>query len=82
MTFTGGLWVSVRAARFPHNRAAERGIELFAQATDGGQALDAVARVCPDGILLDINLPGPDGFTDRPSRVDIAREALRQGASP
>jgi CheY-like chemotaxis protein len=42
---------------------AERGIELFAQATDGGQALDAVARVCPDGILLDINLPGPDGFT-------------------
>jgi len=42
---------------------AERGLDLFAQAADGGQALDAVATVCPDGILLDINLPGPDGFT-------------------
>jgi CheY-like chemotaxis protein len=41
---------------------AERGIELLAQAEDAIQALDAAARRCPDGILLDINLPGPDGF--------------------
>jgi two-component system, chemotaxis family, protein-glutamate methylesterase/glutaminase len=41
---------------------AERGIELLAQAADGDQALNAAARVCPDGILLDINLPGTDGF--------------------
>ncbi len=42
---------------------AERGIELLAAAEDGDQALDAAARVRPDGILLDINLPGRDGFT-------------------
>jgi CheY-like chemotaxis protein len=42
---------------------AERGIELTALATDGQQALEAAAVGCPDGILLDINLPGTDGFT-------------------
>jgi CheY-like chemotaxis protein len=42
---------------------AERGLELFGLAADGSQALAATAQVCPDGILLDINLPGPDGFT-------------------
>ena len=42
---------------------AERGIELLALAADGRQALDAAAAGCPDGILLDINLPGADGFT-------------------
>ena len=42
---------------------AERGAVLFAEAGDASQALDAVARECPDGILLDVNLPGPDGFT-------------------
>jgi two-component system response regulator DesR len=41
---------------------AERGIELLAQAADGDQALVVVADVCPDGILLDVNLPGQDGF--------------------
>jgi CheY-like chemotaxis protein len=52
----------------PHFRAvaaellAARGFELLAEAADGEQALAAVARGCPDGILLDINLPGPDGF--------------------
>jgi DNA-binding NarL/FixJ family response regulator len=42
---------------------AERGIELLAEAADADQALDAAAQACPDGILLDINLPGRDGFT-------------------
>lgn len=41
---------------------ASRGFELFDVAADGPQALAAVARRCPDGILLDVNLPGPDGF--------------------
>ena len=45
---------------------AERGIELLALAADGRQALDAAAAGCPDGILLDINLPGADGFTVAP----------------
>jgi PleD family two-component response regulator len=36
--------------------------ELFDMAADGPQALAAVGRGCPDGILLDVNLPGQDGF--------------------
>ena len=39
------------------------GFELFDMAADGPQALAAVAKRCPDGILLDVNLPGPDGFS-------------------
>jgi CheY-like chemotaxis protein len=38
------------------------GFELFDVAADGPQALAAAAARCPDGILLDVNLPGPDGF--------------------
>lgn len=38
------------------------GFELFDVAADGLQALTAVAGRCPDGILLDVCLPGPDGF--------------------
>ena len=41
---------------------AERGLEVVTTAADGDQALDAAADVCPDGILIDINLPGRDGF--------------------
>lgn len=39
-----------------------RGFELLDVAADGPQALAAVAGRCPDGILLDVKLPGPDGF--------------------
>ena len=38
------------------------GFELLDVAADGPQALATVAGRCPDGILLDVNLPGPDGF--------------------
>jgi CheY-like chemotaxis protein len=41
---------------------AARGFELFDVAADGPQALAAAARRCPDGVLLDVSLPGPDGF--------------------
>ena len=41
---------------------AARGFEVLPEAADGEQALAAVAGGCPDGILLDLNLPGPDGF--------------------
>ena len=43
---------------------AARGFEVVAEAADGAQALAAVGRGCPDGILLDLNLPEPerDGF--------------------
>jgi CheY-like chemotaxis protein len=39
-----------------------RGFELLESVPDGEAALAAVAGDCPDGILLDINLPGRDGF--------------------
>lgn len=40
---------------------AELGIEVLAAAADANQAL-AAADGRPDGILLDVNLPGQDGF--------------------
>ena len=39
-----------------------RGFELLGTVPDGEAALAAMAGDCPDGILLDINLPGRDGF--------------------
>ena len=41
---------------------AERGFDVLGQAMDAAQALAAALREHPDGILLDINLPGRDGF--------------------
>jgi CheY-like chemotaxis protein len=41
---------------------ADRGFVVLGMAADGDEALDAAAAACPDAILLDINLPGPDGF--------------------
>jgi DNA-binding NarL/FixJ family response regulator len=41
---------------------AERGFDVLGKAMDAAQALAATIRECPDGILLDINLPGRDGF--------------------
>jgi DNA-binding NarL/FixJ family response regulator len=41
---------------------AERGFDVVGQAKDAGQALAATIRERPDGILLDVNLPGRDGF--------------------
>jgi CheY-like chemotaxis protein len=40
----------------------ERGFDVML-AADGGQALAAAAERCPDGFLLDVNLPGEDGFS-------------------
>jgi CheY-like chemotaxis protein len=41
------------------NLLAARGYELLDAAADCEAALAAVARACPDGVLLDVNLPGP-----------------------
>ncbi len=41
---------------------AARGFELIGSAADGEAAIAAVGQACPDGVLLDINLPGRDGF--------------------
>jgi CheY-like chemotaxis protein len=39
-----------------------RGFRVLADAVDGPSALAAVAQQRPDGVLLDINLPGADGL--------------------
>jgi CheY-like chemotaxis protein len=54
---------------------AARGFEVFEDVEDGEQALAAVAGECPDGILLDINLPGLDGFTVARSLAAACPEA-------
>jgi DNA-binding NarL/FixJ family response regulator len=41
---------------------AERGFEVLGTAADAAQAMAAAVREHPDGILLDISLPGPDGY--------------------
>ena len=41
---------------------AARGLQPLPPAGDGPAALAAASADCPDGILLDINLPGQDGF--------------------
>lgn len=38
------------------------GYEVF-EARDGLEAVDAVDRLAPDAVVLDINMPGTDGLT-------------------
>lgn len=39
-----------------------RGFEVVNAVADGEEALAAVIHACPDGVLLDVNLPGRDGY--------------------
>ena len=41
---------------------ALRGLDPFELVAGGDEALAALHRGCPDGVLLDINLPGSNGF--------------------
>jgi CheY-like chemotaxis protein len=54
---------------------ALRGLELMATAADGEEALAVAARACPDGVLLDINLPGRDGYAVAASLVSVCAAA-------
>ena len=38
------------------------GFEVVAEAADGPQAVAEAVRCQPDVVLLDVHLPGPDGF--------------------
>jgi CheY-like chemotaxis protein len=40
--------------------------EVFGEASDGQEALDAMESMCPDLVLLDIMMPVMDGFTALP----------------
>jgi DNA-binding NarL/FixJ family response regulator len=65
------------------------GFEVVGEAADGTEALAAVAALRPNIVLLDIQLPGPDGFavaeqlaraTDPPTVVLISsRDAAVYG---
>jgi DNA-binding NarL/FixJ family response regulator len=39
-----------------------RGYAVVGEASDAASALDAVKRLAPDGVLLDVRLGGDDGF--------------------
>jgi len=51
------------------------GYEVVGEAGDGASALEAVARLQPDVVLLDVQLPDMDGF-------EISRRLCGNGASP
>jgi DNA-binding NarL/FixJ family response regulator len=38
------------------------GFEVVGEAADGASAIEATHRLRPDVVLLDVQLPGPDGF--------------------
>ena len=50
------------------------GYEVVGEAADGASALEAVARLHPDIVLLDVQLPDMDGF-------EISRRLCGNGAS-
>jgi CheY-like chemotaxis protein len=52
-----------------------QGFDVLDEAADGLAALAAVAGRCPDGILLDISLPGSDGFALAPSLAAACPDA-------
>ena len=54
---------------------ASQGFDVLDEAADGLAALAAVAGRCPDGILLDISLPGSDGFALAPSLAAACPDA-------
>ena len=53
------------------------GVEVVAQADDGPAALDVIAEHTPDLVMLDVQMPGPDGVRSR-----AASAARRDGLAP
>jgi two-component system, NarL family, nitrate/nitrite response regulator NarL len=54
---------------------AERGFEVIDKAMNAAQALAVATRERPDAILLDINLPGRDGFATAVALSDACPSA-------
>jgi DNA-binding NarL/FixJ family response regulator len=51
------------------------GFEIVGEAADGASGIDAVARLRPDGVILDVRLPDTDGLT-------VARTLMSSAWSP
>ena|SRR5687768_14291579 len=47
-------------------------LEIVCDASDGQEALDCAVRLQPDVFVLDIQMPGLDGFTVTKKIVDLA----------
>jgi CheY-like chemotaxis protein len=52
-----------------------RGYEVAGSAGDGPAAVDAASRGCPDGVLLDVNLPDVDGLAVARALADVCPAA-------
>jgi two-component system LytT family response regulator len=60
------------------------GVDVVATCANGIEALDAVRRLQPDVLLLDIRMPGIDGFgvVEKLDRRELPYVVLRDGIRP
>jgi DNA-binding NarL/FixJ family response regulator len=58
-----------------HAVLAAEGFDVVGEAEDGESALEAVERLRPDVVLLDVQLPGIDGF-------EVSRRLTSNGSGP
>jgi DNA-binding NarL/FixJ family response regulator len=58
-----------------HAVLAAEGYEIVGEAEDGASAIEAAARLHPDVVLLDVQLPDIDGF-------EVARRLTNGGGGP
>ena len=58
-----------------HALLEAEGFEVVGEASDGASAIEAVERLHPDVVLLDVQLPDIDGFT-------VAEQLARDHATP
>lgn len=52
------------------------GFEVVGETSDGESALTAIAELQPDVVLLDVNLPGIDGFEVAARAAGVSRSAI------
>jgi two-component system invasion response regulator UvrY len=53
--------------------AATKGFEAVGEAASGAEALEAIHRLAPDLVLLDVRMPGIDG-------IEVARRLVASGS--